>query len=129
MPSSGPLVTSAGRDHVILSKQFAIVVVTMLACAAVIFVRVEQGAVKQSIKSIGHIKEQNSDLAARNAELATVKKQLQQDEEELTKMYEKWLEDDSAKMQVTKTAIQELQSKIDAVKKSQAAHASVLDDK
>ena len=44
-------------------------------------------------------------------------------------MYEKWLEEDAAKLKVTKTSIQELQAQIDKVKNSQHAHAQGLDAK
>jgi len=129
MAKGSPYVTSAGRDHVILSKQFAVVVAVVVMCATVIFVRIEQGAVKQSMKSVNHVKENNKNLKSKNEELTEIQKQLQADEDELTKMYEKWLDDDGTQMQLTKQKIKDLKGKIDAVMKSQDAHQDVLESK
>ena len=98
-------------------------------CATVIFVRIEQGAVKQSMKSVNHVKENNKNLKSKNEELTEIQKQLQADEDELTKMYEKWLDDDGTQMQLTKQKIKDLKPKIDTVMKSQDAHQEVLESK
>merc|ERR1719305_1485010 len=126
---NSPFITSAGRDHVILSKQFAIVVAVVVLCATVIFVRIEQGAVKQSIRNAEHVKGNNDILKKKNEDLVEIQKQLQADEDELTKMYEKWLDDDGKKMATTKTQISELKEKIDAVMKSQDTHSDLLEEK
>merc|ERR1712070_1329785 len=68
-------------------------------------------------------------LKKKNSALQEIQKQLQADEDELTKMYEKWLDDDGKKMAVTKTQIKELKEKIDAVMKSQDAHSDLLEEK
>ena len=47
----------------------------------------------------------------------------------LTKMYEKWLDDDGTQMQLTKSKIKVLKDKIDAVMKSQDAHQDALSSK
>jgi chromosome segregation ATPase len=127
--ASSPFITSAGRDHVILSKQFAIVIGTMIMCATVIFVRIEQGAVKTAMKNAAHVKENTVNLKKKNTDLQEIQKQLQADEDELTKMYEKWLDDDGKKMATTKTQISELKEKIDAVMKSQDTHSDLLGEK
>ena len=54
----------------------------MVMCATVIFVRIEQGAVKQSMKSVNHVKENNKNLKTKNTELTEIQKQLQADEDE-----------------------------------------------
>lgn len=126
---NSPFITSAGRDHVILSKQFAVVVAIVVLCATIIFVRIEQGAVKQSIRNADHVKVNNNVLKKKNEDLVEIQKQLQADEDELTKMYEKWLDDDGVKMQDTKSRIKELKDKIDAVVRSQEAHSDALNDK
>lgn len=127
--AASPFITSAGRDHVILSKQFAIVIGVMLLCAGVIFIRIEQGQVKRSVRNANHVKEQNSALTKKNDELTSIKTQLQADEEELTKMYEKWLADDGDKLRITKAQILELREKIQAVRDGQDSKNSILTDK
>jgi len=126
---NSPFITSAGRDHVILSKQFAIIAATMLLCATVIFIRVEQGAVKRSIRNSDHVKEQNTMLAKKNDDLQAIKKQLQQDEEELTKMYEKWLSDDGEKLKITKQQILDMRDKLMKVRDSQQTKHGILTEK
>ncbi len=54
----------------------------VLVCAAIIFVRVEQRAVKQSLRNTVHVTDQNELLHKKNDDLVAVKKQLQSDEEE-----------------------------------------------
>merc|ERR1719261_466566 len=103
--SASPFISSAGRDHVILSKQFMVVIGVLLLCGGVIFVRIEQGHVKRSLLNANHIKGQNKVLETKNKELTSIKKQLTSDEEELTKMYEKWLADDGDKLRLTKAEI------------------------
>lgn len=98
-------------------------------CATVIFVRIEQGAVKQSIRNAEHVKSNNEILKKKNEDLVEIQKQLQADEDELTKMYEKWLDDDGMKMQDTKSRIKELTDKINSVLKSQDQHTDLLEDK
>ena len=65
--------------HTALSLAFAAV---MLLCAGIIFIRVEQGAVKRSVRNADHVKDQNMALGKKNEDLVSIKKQLQQDEEE-----------------------------------------------
>ena len=101
----------------------------IVMCATVIFVRIEQGAVKQSIRNAEHVKSNNEILKKKNEDLIEIQKQLQADEDELTKMYEKWLDDDGVKMQDTKSRIKELTDKINSVLKSQDQHTSLLEDK
>jgi len=126
---SSPFITSAGRDHVILSKQFAVVIAVIVLCATMIFVRVEQGAVKTSVKNAAHVKDNTANLKKKNTDLQEIQKQLQTDEDELTKMYEKWLDDDGKKMAVTKTQIKDLKDKIDEVMRGQESHSDLLDEK
>eukprot|EP00039_Didymoeca_costata_P018004 m.331725 g.331725 ORF g.331725 m.331725 type:complete len:185 (+) comp16787_c0_seq1:61-615(+) len=127
--ASSPFITSAGRDHVILSKQFAVVITVVVLCATAIFVRIEQGAVRQSIRNSEHVRETNAELKKKNEDLKEIQKQLQADENELTKMYEKWLDDDGKKMAVTKQAIKELKEKISKVREGQVKHMDILDEK
>ena len=47
----------------------------------------------------------------------------------LTKMYEKWIEDDTEDLKVTKDQIKEIQDRIAAVKSSQNTHESALAEK
>lgn len=101
----------------------------IVMCATVIFVRIEQGAVKQSIRNAEHVKSNNEILKKKNEDLVEIQKQLQADEDELTKMYEKWLDDDGMKMQDTKSRIKELTDKINSVLKSQDQHTDLLEDK
>jgi len=126
---SSPFITSAGRDHVILSKQFAVVIAVIVLCATMIFVRVEQGAVKTSVKNAAHVKDNTANLKKKNTDLQEIQKQLQTDEDELTKMYEKWLDDDGKKMATTKTQIKDLKDKIDEVMRGQESHSDLLDEK
>merc|ERR1719305_1112304 len=81
------------------------------------------------MKSATHVKDNTKSLKKKNSDLQEIQKQLQADEDELTKMYEKWLDDDGKKMAVTKTQIKELKEKIDAVMKSQDAHSDLLEEK
>ena len=113
----------------ILSKQFAVVIAVVVMCATVIFVRIEQGAVKQSIRNADHVASNNDVLKKKNEDLIEIQKQLQADEDELTKMYEKWLDDDGVKMQDTKSRIKELTDKISVVLKSQDTYTDHLGDK
>eukprot|EP00052_Salpingoeca_macrocollata_P030930 m.321517 g.321517 ORF g.321517 m.321517 type:complete len:185 (+) comp25449_c0_seq1:79-633(+) len=125
----GPLITSAGRNHVILSKQFCIVLSVVLVCAAFLFYRVEQTAVRRSLMSTQHIKEQNELLEKKNTELYQIKKQLETDEEELTKMYEKWLTDDGEDLALTKSSIKAIKAELEKVQASQEAHNIALNQK
>jgi chromosome segregation ATPase len=126
---SSPFITSAGRDHVILSKQFAIVASVMLLCAGIIFIRVEQGAVKRSVRNADHVKDQNMALGKKNEDLVSIKKQLQQDEEELTNMYEKWLADDGEKLRLTKANVLSMRQQIESVRLNQDTKEDILGDK
>lgn len=44
-------------------------------------------------------------------------------------MYEKWIQDDSEDLKITKDQIRELQEKIDAVQSSQDLHENTLAEK
>lgn len=127
--TQGPLITSAGRNHVILSKQFCIVLSVVLVCGGFLFYRVEQTAVKRSLLNSEHIRQQNEILEKKNLDLVNIKKQLESDEEDLTKMYEKWLTDDGEDLALTKQQIKELKDKIEVVQKSQEMHENSLMDK
>merc|ERR1719305_636914 len=81
------------------------------------------------MKSATHVKDNTQALKKKNTDLQEIQKQLQADEDELTKMYEKWLDDDGKKMAVTKTQITDLKSKIDAVMRSQDVHGDLLVEK
>jgi hypothetical protein len=103
--ASAPLISSAGRNHVLLSKQFAIVlgtcslesrsafghqlsqqnvfgVVVLLVCGGIIFFRMERNAVIRSRLDDEHVRNHNQDLKSKNEELKAAKTQLLQDEEE-----------------------------------------------
>jgi hypothetical protein len=54
----------------------------VVLCATVIFVRIEQGAVKQSIRNADHVKVNNEVLKKKNEDLVEIQKQLQADEDE-----------------------------------------------
>jgi len=129
MPTSAPLVTSAGRNHLILSKQLCILIAIALACAGFLFYRVEQGAVQRSLLSTKHVSETNEALKKANQQLEDAKKKLEADEDDLTKMYEKWIADDSEDLKLTKEEISNLQAKIAAVKAAQNRHEDALADK
>eukprot|EP00042_Codosiga_hollandica_P026070 m.120577 g.120577 ORF g.120577 m.120577 type:complete len:185 (+) comp52085_c0_seq1:180-734(+) len=126
---SAPLISSAGRNHVLLSKQFGIVVLVLLICGGVIFFRIEQNAVARSRLDDQHVREHNEMLKAKNSELKEAKSQLLKDEEELTKMYEKWLADDGKSLELNRDAIKELKAQIESVKNSQETHEALLGDK
>eukprot|EP00051_Salpingoeca_urceolata_P007258 m.96079 g.96079 ORF g.96079 m.96079 type:complete len:215 (-) comp15176_c1_seq3:223-867(-) len=130
MPTNkAPLITSAGKDHIILSKQLCIVITVVIVCGGFLFYRAEQTRVRQSTLNSLHVKEQNDLLKEKNSQLQEVKKQLEGDEQELTKMYEKWLSDDGEDLALTKTQIKELSDKLDSVQASQASHEAALAQK
>ena len=54
----------------------------MIMCATVIFVRIEQGAVKTAMKNAAHVKENTVNLKKKNTDLQEIQKQLQADEDE-----------------------------------------------
>ena len=117
----------------------------LLACGGVLFVRTEMAAVKRSLLDSTHIQEHNNVLEVKNKELEQAKQQVLQDEEEcvaprraalcrswarrLTKMYEKWLAEDSKSLEDNKNAIRELKKQIEAVKASQDVHEQKLNEK
>ncbi len=85
-------------------------------------------------------------MEQKNKELEDAKQQVLQDEEEfvplikdsffflelsirLTKMYEKWLAEDSKSLEDNKSAIKDLKKQIEAVKASQDLHEQKLNEK
>eukprot|EP00047_Mylnosiga_fluctuans_P022500 m.120913 g.120913 ORF g.120913 m.120913 type:complete len:185 (-) comp9285_c2_seq2:222-776(-) len=65
----GALISSAGANHVILSKQILIVLVVIALCAAFLFYHTEEAKVAQSLRNKEHVSEQNERLKAANKEL------------------------------------------------------------
>ena len=61
-------------------------------------------------------------------ENTAIRKEYYDKTKKIKERYEKWLEDDSTKMQVTKTAIQELTQKLAAVHSGQIAHGAALEN-
>merc|ERR1712167_497544 len=84
---------------------------------------------KRSMHNSQHVTEQNSLLKGRNDELINAKKQLQSDEEELTKMYEKWLADDGEDLALTRSQIKDLKEQMDTVQLGQEANRQMLEAK
>ena len=99
--NKSPLISSAGRDHVLLSKQLAVILglsllasalphpfstdfslVVLIICGGILFVRTEVNAVKRSLLDSKHIQEHNEMLSQKNKELEQAKQQVLQDEEE-----------------------------------------------
>merc|ERR1712196_32142 len=81
------------------------------------------------MRNANHVREQNSILSKKNDELTSIKKQLEADEEELTKMYEKWLADDGDKLRITKAQILEVKEKIQSIRDGQNSKNDILMDK
>lgn len=97
MAAHAPLVTSAGKDHLILSKQLCILIGpptlpflflarssgagVIVLCGGFLFYRVEQGAVKRSLRNADHVTDSNGALKTKNTQLLEAKKQLEADEE------------------------------------------------
>ena len=101
---SAPLIRSAGRNHVILSKQLCIVIcecvlwalwsgvlrpahprrlaAVAVLCGTFIFFRAEQDAVNRSRLTAAHVTDQNKVLQSTNAQLLETKSRLQEDEDE-----------------------------------------------
>lgn len=129
MNSNAPLISSAGRNHVLLSKQLCVILTVLLICGGFLFFRMQQSAVKRSMLNKEHVKQQNEILRQKNIDMMEAKKKLETDEKELTKMYETWLTDDGKDLALTKDQIKELQDKIDEVQASQEAHESILSEK
>lgn len=102
--NNGPLISSAGRNHVLLSKQFCILLskkqheflkflaaqgvanmfgaAVLLICGAFLFYRSQQSAVKRSLLTKEHVKQQNEVLKKKNEEMLEAKKQFEADEQE-----------------------------------------------
>eukprot|EP00056_Hartaetosiga_gracilis_P018182 m.9936 g.9936 ORF g.9936 m.9936 type:complete len:184 (+) comp6466_c0_seq1:222-773(+) len=129
MSKQGPLITNAGRNHLLLSKQLCIIIGVVILCAGVLFIRFEQSEVRRSFRNGYHVKEHNDELKKKNEELLQAKTQLEEDEKELADMYEKWIADDSEDLKITKQQIEEIQAKLDAVQKAQGDHANALAEK
>jgi cell division protein FtsL len=58
-----------------------LVTAVIVLCGGFLFFRVEQNAVKRSLKNAAHVSDSNGQLKQKNTELADAKKQLEEDEE------------------------------------------------
>lgn len=125
-PHQAPLITSAGRDHVLLSKQLCVVLVVGILCGVALFFQAQQAAVQKAMLSSQAVADKNKALKMKNEELIAAKAQVNKDEEELAAMYEKWLAEDNEDLKLTKQQIADMQAKLSSVKEAQQTNGEVL---
>merc|ERR1711935_407318 len=106
--NKAPLVSSAGKDHVIFSKKLLLTIGLVLLVTVFVYFSVEQSLIAGNLAASRQALAQNNAIRTSNEELEEAKAELQDEEDELVNMYSKWLDEDNEEIDASEEQLKEL---------------------
>ena len=127
--TTAPMVSAAGKDHVIFSKKLLLSIAVVLIVTAFLFFTVEQSRIAGNIAKSKKALEQNAAVKAANEKLEEAKTDLQAEEDELVNLYSQWLDEDSSELELSQEQLAQLKDKLKTVTERISDHSSMLEAK
>merc|ERR1719498_597275 len=110
--SKAPLVSSAGKDHVIFSKKLLLTIGLVLLVTVFVYFSVEQSLIAGNLAASRQALTQNNAIRTSNEELEEAKAELQDEEDELVNMYSKWLDEDNEELDISTEELETLKAQL-----------------
>merc|ERR1719498_2214010 len=113
-----PLVSSAGKDHVIFSKKLLLTIGLVLLVTVFVYFSVEQSLIAGNLAASRQALTQNNAIRTSNEELEEAKAELQDEEDELVNMYSKWLDEDNEELDISTEELETLKAQLKEVQEN-----------
>lgn len=124
--ANAPMISAAGKDHVIFSKKLLGVIAVVLLVTCFVFFTIEQSRISGNLAASRTALLQNNAIKSQNLMLESAKRELQDEEDELVDMYSKWLDEDSEELELSQEQLQQLKSKFKSIQDKVTANSEQL---
>jgi hypothetical protein len=124
--AKAPMISSAGKDHVIFSKKLLLGIAVVLLVTAFLFFTIEQSRIAGNLAKSRAALAQNLEIENHNARLEAAKQELEDEEDELVNLYSQWLDQDSNELELSQEQLEQLKAQLKSVTEKIAANSESL---
>jgi len=124
-----PMISAAGKDHVIFSKKLLLSIAVVLGMTMFLFFTIEQSRIAGNLAKSRAAMAQANSIKDANSMLEKSKSELEDEETELVNLYSQWLDEDSSELEISQEQLAELKQQLKDVTEQISAHSSQLSNK
>eukprot|EP00049_Salpingoeca_infusionum_P017645 m.353872 g.353872 ORF g.353872 m.353872 type:complete len:219 (-) comp16849_c0_seq1:255-911(-) len=126
---AAPLVSTAGKDHLVFSKKLLIAIALIFVITGFLFFSIEQRRIAGNLTKSKAAMAQNAEIKVNNEKLLRAKAELQEEEDALVNLYSSWLDRDSTELELSQEELSKLKKQLQEVTDRIGSHSDSLSDK
>eukprot|EP00051_Salpingoeca_urceolata_P006458 m.85341 g.85341 ORF g.85341 m.85341 type:complete len:222 (-) comp14842_c1_seq2:265-930(-) len=124
--ATAPMISAAGKDHVIFSKKLVGLVAVVVVTTGFVFFTIEQSRISSNLAASRTALAQNNAIKNANNLLEQARGELQSEEDELVDMYSKWLDQDSEDLELSNEQLEQLKEQLKTIQQKVQANSDQL---